>query len=275
MGSHPGWLKQSVRSALLAVLLVLTGCTVCPPSTDQWTGHIEDQPEKIKPKDPRLEEKPAEGEEEPKGPIEVITELLEEEEDPTEGVWFWQDGGRQWRFTGQQLPEAPADQWVYEARSLGFRISAGDELNSYKGQPHTLSIKIFQLSDPAIISELRQSPFGLSDLMAQKGSTLSGDIVREDRIDIAPGKTKTLLIDREQGARYVAIVAGFFDMDGKKAVRLMKIPAVKPRILPCYDPLPWPIGAEMPPTPANVPGRLKVWLKVESDSVTNVEARVL
>lgn len=274
MVSRLRWLKQTMQLALLVVLFVLAGCTICPPSTDQWRGQIEEKPEKIKLKDPRLEPKTEEIDEK-KGLVDTISELMEPDEDPTIGDWYWQDGSREWSYTGQEKPNAPADQWLYEKRSLALRISASDNLNPYLGQPHTVSMKVFQLSDPAIISELRESPYGLADLMAQRGSELSDSILREDRIDIAPGETKSLILDREQGAKYIAVVTGFFEMNGKRAVRLMAIPAVKPRILPCYDPLPWPIGAEMPPTPSNVPGRLKVWLELEQNSVTNVEARVL
>ncbi len=263
MENRLGWLKPVVQLMFSAVLFALAGCTVCPPSKDNWSGQIEHEPDQL------MVDEAAKSSDD-----NFFSNILGGKDD-VEDAWYWQDGARKWVYTGRVKPEAQADQWLFESRSLAFHVSASKELNNYLGQPHTLVLKIIQLSDPGIISELRQSPFGLSDLMAVKGQELSGNIVREDRFDIAPGQVKTLLLDREEGVKYLAIVAGFFDMNGKKAVRIMKIPAVHARTLPCYDPLPWPIGEENPPAPPNVPGRLKIWLNIESASITNVEARVL
>ncbi|WP_028304053.1 type VI secretion system lipoprotein TssJ [Oceanospirillum maris] len=240
--------KKAARWLMPFCLLFLSACTVCPPSTDSWAPSVSDQPE-----------------------IQKVD--TDDSDDSGQGMWQWQDGAGQWSYTRREKPNAPAGQWVYEPKSIALRVTADGQLNAYMGQPHTLTLKIIQLSNPAIISELRQSPFGLSDLMAAKGKELSSSIIREDSLALGPGVTKTLVLDREQGVRYIALVAGYFEMESKKSVRIIPIPSVSPRILPCYDPKPWPFGEPLPPVPDDVPARLKLWLDMSPTEIKTLQMR--
>lgn len=251
-GTQPPFFGAKAAKWLLPFcLLFLAGCTVCPPSKDNWSANIEARPD-------------AQPE---------ASEANADDESVTAGIWQWQDGPDTWRYSLREQPKAPAGQWVYEARSVVLQVTTPQQLNLYMGQSHTLTLKVIQLSNPGIISELRQSPFGLSDLMAAKGKELSPSIVREDRLALEPGVTKTLVLDREQGVRYIALVAGYFEMESKKSVRIIPIPSVEARILPCYDPKPWPFGDPPPPKPDDMPARLKLWLDMAPRQIDTLQVQ--
>lgn len=228
-------------------LLFLSACTICPPSNDNWSGDITADPEP------------------------QVLELDDPDDAGKQGLWTWADGAGSWQYSAREKPEAPALQWVYEPRALAVRIDASDTLNLYRGQSHTLSLKVIQLTNPAVVSELRESPFGLSDLMAAKGKELSASIVREDVLAIEPGQDKAVLLPREQDVRYIAIVAGYFEMESEKSVRIVPIPSVQARVLPCYDATPWPFGDPPPPEPDDVPARLKLWLDLDSAEINQLQ----
>ena len=46
------------------------------------------------------------------------------------------------------------------------------------------------------------------------------------RIFVDPGKNQKTLVDRAEGAKYVAIVAGYYKLDKDKIIRLYQIPEV-------------------------------------------------
>lgn len=243
------WGTKAAKWLMPFCLLFLSACTVCPPSKDSWSGDISPKPEVQK------------------------TETESSDKNSKEGFWTWQDGAGRWQYSAREKPSAPGVQWVYEPRSIVLRVEAVDRLNLYMGQPHTLSLKVIQLTNPAIVSELRESPFGLSDLMAAKGKELSASIVREDTLAIGPGSSKTLVLAREQGVRYIALVAGYFEMESKKSVRIVPIPSVQARILPCYDATPWPFGDPPPPEPDDVPARLKLWLDMDPAEIKSLQVQ--
>lgn len=245
--SHSGWYAKAAKWLMPFCLLFLTACTVCPPSKDNWNSDISAQPEK--------------------------QEAVSDDKDAKVGLWEWQDGAGRWQYSAREKPSAPGNQWVYESRSIVVRVKAAEQLNLYMGQPHTLTLKVIQLTNPAIVSELRQSPFGLSDLMATKGKELSSSIVREDTLAISPGSDKTLVLDREQGVRYIALIAGYFEMESDKSVRIIPIPAVQARVLPCYDGTPWPFGDPPPPQPDDQPARLKLWLSMAPGEIKALDVQ--
>ncbi len=243
------WGAKAAKWLMPFCLLFLSACTVCPPSKDSWSGDISAKPETQK------------------------IEAEDQRENSKEGLWTWQDGAGRWQYSAREKPAAPGNQWVYEPRSIVLRVKAVEQLNLYMGQPHTLSLKVIQLTNPAIVSELRESPFGLSDLMAAKGKELSASIVREDTLAVGPGSTKTLVLAREQGVRYLALVAGYFEMESKKSVRIVPIPSVQARVLPCYDATPWPFGDPPPPAPDDVPARLKLWLDMDPAEIKTLQVQ--
>lgn len=244
------WGTKAAKWLMPFCLLFLSACTICPPSNDRWSGDIPAKPEAQK-----------------------LSEDAADDENSKAGIWSWQDGPGRWTYSARKKPAAPGNQWVYEPRSIVLRVNAADQLNLYMGQPHTLSLKVIQLTNPAIVSELRQSPFGLSDLMAAKGKELSASIVREDTLAVAPGSNKTLVLAREQGVRYVALIAGYFEMESKKSVRIIPVPSVQARILPCYDSTPWPFGDPPPPEPDDVPARLKLWLDMAPAEIKTLQVQ--
>lgn len=241
------WGKKAAKWLTPFCLLFLSACTICPPSTDSWSGDIAPEPQ--------------------------IQKAEAEDDDSKAGLWSWSDGAGRWEYSARDKPNAPGLQWVYEPRAIAVRVNAAEQLNLFMGQPHTLSLKVIQLTNPAIVSELRESPFGLSDLMAAKGKELSESIVREDIVAIAPGSSRTLVLPREQDVRYIAFVAGYFEMESKASVRIVPVPSVQARVLPCYDALPWPVGDPPPPEPDDVPARLKIWLDMAPAEIKELKAQ--
>ena len=104
--------------------------------------------------------------------------------------------------------ENPADiVWNQEKDGIRFRIEASSDLNREKDTALGLTICVYQLKDCSAFSALAASPRGIDTL-------LDGDLQKADALSsrvyhIQPGSTLDVAADRMEGARYLAVVAGY------------------------------------------------------------------
>lgn len=190
-------------------------------------------------------------------------------------VWEWSTRAEKWDYLGDKNPPPflRSDEGAYEANALLFSIKAAPRLNQRGGNPHTLVVKIIQMTDPAALANYRASSFRLADLMAVDVTSLGADFLREDRLIIAPGETYTLALDRLKSTRYLAIITGHYQMQDSSSVRVLTVPAVSQRdVEPDHGRWWWPFGKKSAPV-INEPARMKVWIEVGEERILNLRAR--
>lgn len=119
--------------------------------------------------------------------------------------------------------QARADvRWDYAPDALRIDIDASARLNEYLNAPHTLLLAVFQSADAKAFRQLADDPDRLRMTLAAGGP--AADFIQTTRYVVAPGQHVALSIDRAQQARYVGIVAGYYDADGPRAARLFEVP---------------------------------------------------
>ncbi|KML54614.1 type VI secretion protein [Burkholderia cepacia] len=119
--------------------------------------------------------------------------------------------------------QARADvRWDYAPDALLLDIDASPRLNEYQNTPHTLLLTIFQTTDAQAFRNLSDDPNHLRATLT--AGTAAAGFIQVTRYVVAPGTRVALSIDRAQQARYVGIVAGYYDFDGPRAARLYDVP---------------------------------------------------
>ena len=114
------------------------------------------------------------------------------------------------------------EEWVYEIRAIEMVIKAPSDLNSVRGRPHSLALGVFQMNDPNTFRGLSVSQTGAVELM-QKGQ-IDESIVNFQQITVRPGEQKKVSINRAQTAKYIGVIAGYFQMNPKTDVQIFPIP---------------------------------------------------
>lgn len=119
-------------------------------------------------------------------------------------------------------PVAPPSEWRYEQEAVHLNLEADSQLNLYDGQPHTLLVCVYQLRDPNAFNQLTEDEDGLYKLL--ECSRFDSSVVSSKRVFVQPGQNLTDALDRAEGARYVAVVAGYYLMRKENLVRLYDVP---------------------------------------------------
>jgi len=135
--------------------------------------------------------------------------------------------GFQERQAPQPLPEAPPlppkpKPMVTQEKKLTVKINASKKLNLYLANPHALLLTIFQLDTTQNFKKLARTSAGLRKLMT--GSGLDNSIVARTHKYLQPGANFTITLDREEGAKYIAVVAGYYQLNPRHVVRLAPLP---------------------------------------------------
>ena len=80
----------------------------------------------------------------------------------------------------------------------------------------------YQLSDPNTFNQLANDQDGLYTLL---DCSLFGDgAAAAKRLILQPGQDINMALDRAEGARYVAIVAGYYILEKERMVKMVEIP---------------------------------------------------
>ena len=120
-------------------------------------------------------------------------------------------------------PLAPPE-WRYEKEAIQLHLKADFQLNLYEGTPHTLLICVYQLRDPNTFNQLAGDNNGLYKLL--ECGLFDASVAGSERLIIHPGQDLTFTLNRAEGAKYVAIVAGYYFLYKERMVRLFDIPVI-------------------------------------------------
>lgn len=120
----------------------------------------------------------------------------------------------------------PPPERAYKSDAIRLHLKADPKLNFHDGMPHTLHVCVYQLRDPNAFNQLANDNDGLYELLE---CNLFDAVVSSKSLTVRPGQDLKVTLDRAEGAKYVAVVAGYYLIRKKRIVRLFKIPVLQKR----------------------------------------------
>lgn len=111
-------------------------------------------------------------------------------------------------------------EWKHGEDAIALEVTADPMLNVYGGLTHTLALNILQAAETNPIQALVKDPVRLQQAM-QTG--LAPGILSIERLTIEPGTRRVLRLDRDEKARYVAVVAAYYQGDLVRNARMFRI----------------------------------------------------
>jgi type VI secretion system VasD/TssJ family lipoprotein len=126
-----------------------------------------------------------------------------------------------WSCAAKQLPPPES---AYEEGAIKVHVKADQQLNLSDGKAHTLLVCVYQLKDPNALNQLSGDEDGLYRLL--ECGLFDASVAAAKRLIVQPGQDTIFNLDRAEGARYVAITAGYYLLEKERMVRLYEIPVV-------------------------------------------------
>ncbi len=96
----------------------------------------------------------------------------------------------------------------YKEKAIHLNLTADSRLNLYQGSPHALAVCLYQLKDPNAFNQTLEDKNGLLKLL--ECNRFDASVANAKMIIVQPGQAEKQNIDRAEGARYVALAAGYY-----------------------------------------------------------------
>lgn len=119
-------------------------------------------------------------------------------------------------------PKLTNPQWTYDPGGVKLRYRADARLNEYDGLGHTVSLCIYQLTQPNSFNNLIKTQDGLLKLLECK--SFDQTVVYYEHLFVEPGQDQLKIMDRAENATYLAVVAGYNELNPQLSTRLFKYP---------------------------------------------------
>ena len=117
---------------------------------------------------------------------------------------------------------ATSGMYEYEKDAISLNLKGDPRLNLFETRPHTLLVCVYQLRDPNALNQVLQDAEDISKLL--ECGRFDPSILNTKKYILQPGKEITEALDRAEGARYIGIVAGYFNSDKQRASRIIAVP---------------------------------------------------
>lgn len=118
----------------------------------------------------------------------------------------------------------PPPKWSYEKDAIQVHLKSDPKLNYDEGTPHTLLVCLYQLKDPNAFNQLADDTDGIYKLL--ECGLFDAGVAASKRIIVNPGKDVNLTLDRAEGAKYVAVAAGYYTLQKDRMIRMFDVPVV-------------------------------------------------
>ena len=106
-----------------------------------------------------------------------------------------------------------------------LHIKADPQLNYYQAGPHTLLLCIYHLKDSTVFNQLIEEKDGPGKLL--ECGRFDTSVLKSGSMIIQPSQEVTESLGRVEGARHVAIIAGYYNNYRKeRIVRSFRIPGI-------------------------------------------------
>ncbi|MRR36701.1 type VI secretion system lipoprotein TssJ [bacterium] len=114
----------------------------------------------------------------------------------------------------------------YEKNALTVNIRSDPRLNLYQERPHSLVLCMYELKEPNMFNQLSDERGGIYKLM--ECGRFDGSVAYARRQIVQPGEDVTDVRDRAEGAKYLGIAAGYYDLKKSSSLRLLPIDRIGP-----------------------------------------------
>lgn len=111
-----------------------------------------------------------------------------------------------------------------EPGAIRLYLKADPQLNLYHGIPHTILVCAYQLKNTNALNQLADDTEGIYNLLECR--LFDASVARSKRLIVHPGQDLNLALDRAEGAKYVAIVAGYHLLQKERMIRLYEVPVI-------------------------------------------------
>jgi len=106
------------------------------------------------------------------------------------------------------------------AVNLAFEADA--MLNVRGGEPHPVSVCVYQLREPEAFTTLARTEDGIYKLL--ECSPFDPGVAGVMRCVVQPGTVRRVSLGKAEGARFVGLVAGYYAVDRGRNVRIFSLP---------------------------------------------------
>jgi type VI secretion system VasD/TssJ family lipoprotein len=121
----------------------------------------------------------------------------------------------------QPLPPAQPEP---APKAIRLQLKSDPQLNYYNNLPHSLLICVYQLSNLNELNQLSEDTEGMYKL--RECALFDSSVIQAKRLIVHPDQDLNLELDRAQGTKYVAIVAGYQLLEKERVIRLFEIPEI-------------------------------------------------
>lgn len=112
--------------------------------------------------------------------------------------------------------------WPFAKDGIIIELVSDVNLNFFANRPHTLVLGIAQFEDEKAFPKLLTQPAALVNSMAT--GNLPTGALHLDRYVVSPDTRILLKLDRVQDAKYVGILAGYYNFEPARSARYFRIP---------------------------------------------------
>ncbi|ABM01889.1 hypothetical protein Ping_0014 [Psychromonas ingrahamii 37] len=139
-----------------------------------------------------------------------------------DNIDYWSDSSGSWENWDENHPSNELVAWTYDKDGIQVNFVARPELNIFGQRSHTLVVKIVQLSEVSGINTLFQTNEGIAAALTQETEMIPNAIFSESFV-LGPKQNLMFRLARQENAKYIAIIAGFAELDRRQAVRIIPI----------------------------------------------------
>lgn len=138
---------------------------------------------------------------------------------------LWGCGGRP--VTPPMPKPAPVEDparisWAFEPQGIRLILAADSQLNALGDNALALSLCVYQLKDQQPFSTITANQEGLRSFLECELKDPS--VVSATHIYVQPGHKETRFLDRAEGAKYLAVVAGYNNLVPDRCVAITPMP---------------------------------------------------
>lgn len=116
----------------------------------------------------------------------------------------------------------PIPAWNYKPEGIKIKYIADSQLNNLNGYSHTVVVGIYQLEAVDGFKDLAKNEKGIKELLL--GERFDPSVISVKKIIIQPGENNKIIIDRNEKARWIGFVAGYYNLNPENVIEIMEIP---------------------------------------------------
>lgn len=126
-----------------------------------------------------------------------------------------------WACASQPLPPAQSEP---ATKAIRLQLKSDPQLNYFNNLPHSLLVCVYQLSNLNELNQLADDTEGIYKL--RECALFDSSVTQAKRLIVHPDQDLNLELDRAQGTKYVAIVAGYQLLEKERVIRMFEIPEI-------------------------------------------------